>query len=267
MLLFYGSIPHIFSLTLAFFVVFLLYLSIRRRNHEQKRAVVFAIAAVNLFQHLFKSFVWPHLYGNGFGHVNTAYNVCAFLILLSPVALILPFSALKDFVIVVGSAAGALPLLVPTWFVGRSILEWEFVRCWVCHVLLLASSLLSSLLHTPSKRSAPFCGVFFLGMLGFVLLDLVLCVEIGWIGTRDDVYGSLLAHNPFMAVAPFEWVPDAVVFKWHGRAIPILWYALPVYLVVSGGVWIVGAAVGKRKKTKNSRFTSFPSSDLLQFYG
>lgn len=93
--------------------IVLLYFLLRRRSTALKRGVVLALMLLNIFQHLAKGIVWPHLYGTGFSYVCTFYNVCASLILLSPFILLFGKGAMRDFLVYVGTAGPLLAIVVP----------------------------------------------------------------------------------------------------------------------------------------------------------
>lgn len=251
-----GSLTHIFSLLLGILPIFVLNFAFRNAKMPTKRAVIFCVAILNLFQHFFKPLVWPHMHGQSFGLLNTAYNVCAFLIILTPFAILFNRELLLEFVACVGTAAGAVTLLVPYWFFGRTPLSWEFSRAWTCHALLLCSSSLLLLLKLVRFR---FRHCFHFGLLFIVMLSLILLNDtIVFAVTEGEagLYERLLALNPLWTMGPTELYPLLAKLlescspafllgnTTHGYA-PVLWYAVPFYILVTIIAFLLGALLDR----------------------
>ncbi|MDE7158494.1 MAG: hypothetical protein K2N74_02870, partial [Clostridiales bacterium] len=176
MILQYGSNAYIFYLLVSAVILAGIYLIFRKRSLQAKKWLLATLVLINVLQHLFKSFVYPHLYGMGFGLQNTAYNVCAVLILLSPFTLFGKDSFFKVFVAYAGTVAGTLSLLLPYWFIGQTIFTWEFLRFYVCHLLLLLTSALPLMwgIRRAGYRDFWKSGFALFFLLGIVLLNDVL---------------------------------------------------------------------------------------------
>ena len=151
---------------------------LRKRRPAIQKLALLILMLLNIGQHLAKSIVWPHLWGTGFSLINTAYNVCAFLILLSPFALLSKSQGLKDFMTYVGTCGPLLAITVPYWFTGQDLLQWEVARFYVCHDLLIATSVLPALLglHRPSYKSFWKIPLLFFLMLILILFNDAVCV-------------------------------------------------------------------------------------------
>lgn len=235
---------------------FVLYIVFRNAQAHARRTAVFAVAMLNLFQHLFKPFVWPHLRGTGFGLENTAYNVCALLIIVTPLSILFGGELLLEFIACIGSAAGAFTLLLPYWFFGGTPFSWEFLRAWTCHAMLLCSSallLLFGLVRFRFRHCFRF-GFLFVAMLATVLINdmIVLALTEG----RTGLYARLLALNPLWVMGPTERYPllaslfesssPAFLLKSaaHGYA-PVLWYAVPFYILITIIAFLLGALLDR----------------------
>ena len=231
-------------------------MAFRGAKKSTKRAAVFSIAMLNLFQHLFKSLVWPHMRGAGFGLENTAYNVCALLIIATPFAILFEGELLLEFIACVGTAGGALTLFLPYWFFGETPFSWEFLRAWTCHALLLCSSALLlafDLVRFRFRHCFRF-GFLFTAMLSLVFINdaLVLALTDG----RTGLYERLLALNPLWMMGPterhpllaglFESCSPAFLLEnaAHGYA-PVLWYALPLYILITIVAFLLGALLDR----------------------
>ncbi len=229
---------------------------LRKRRPAIQKLALLILMLLNIGQHLAKSIVWPHLWGTGFSLINTAYNVCAFLILLSPFALLSKSQGLKDFMTYVGTCGPLLAITVPYWFTGQDLLQWEVARFYVCHDLLIATSVLPALLglHRPSYKSFWKIPLLFFLMLILILFNDAVCVVLGLAGSgTQDLFQTLDSLNPCMVMHPsfpegFGWAQKAlelftpaVFLGKNGRPYtPLLWYAIPLYLLMAALGLILG---------------------------
>ena len=169
----YGSVGHILSILLALALCAALFFLLRKKSEGTQRAVILFIMALNVLQHVFKTFIYPQYDGLGFTSLSTAYNMCATLILLSPIAMLLKLKPLKDFVFYIGTVAGLAVLFIPYWSIGREITDPEFFRSYVCHAMLFVSSVLPLLLglHRPSYKCAFTLGLGFLSVILIIIMN------------------------------------------------------------------------------------------------
>ena len=249
MKVYYGSPAHILSVLIPIFFATGAYFLLRGKSQKIKKYAVLSVMILNLLQHLFKSLIYPHHFGEGFSVVSTAYNMCALIIIISPVAFLFFRGFFLDFVLLLGSAAGIVAILVPYWHIGESPFSWEYLRYMICHVLLFVSSTLplSLGLHKPSYRSIPFFGAAFLFSVVLILLNDAFCYLVGILRVEDGVsLGEALAGlNPVWSFGPPESFsallrasailsPDVWVYGGHmGGCMPVLWYCVPVYLLIT----------------------------------
>lgn len=223
-----------------------LFFLLRNRSQRTKWIVIAVITWVNVAQHLLKSVLYPHLWGTGFSFLNTANNVCAFLVLLMPFMGRWGSQAQKDFIYTTGFAAGLSAMLFPACFVNQTLPGWELFRFYFCHGLLLYSAALPLLLgiHRISWKSWYKFAPQFVLMLALVLLDNILCIYMGITpgATPENMNLVLWGQNPLWMMGPpegFEWMaallepftPD--VFLRAGHYVPILWYAWPLFIPMS----------------------------------
>lgn len=259
MIIYYFNYVYILTLLAAAALIAALYFSLRNRSALAKEIALSVLMGLNITQHFFKFFFWPHMWGAGFGLVNTAYNVCAILIIASPFVFVSKNDVLKQFITYVGTIGPGLTLCIPYWFIGNTILDWEFLRFWTCHTLLVATSLLPALwgIVKFKYRDGWKFGFVFLAMQLLILLnDTVFLLVLGG-ATKETLYEALLAQNPLMIIAPSEGAQSFKIFfeilsphflletKTHPY-IPILWYAIPMYLYISLAGYILGCAIDRR---------------------
>ncbi len=250
MLINYGSFMYFAYIFIAIGICVGLFFLLRRKSDKTKRIVLLSLAFVNLAQHILKPFIYPHYWGEFSPHLSSAYNVCAFLILTTPFVLLFGNELLKNYMTYIGSIAGMIAMIVPFWFIGQSAFQWEAYRFYLCHSLLFVTSLLPVLLGMHKLRWKHFwkIGLLFLAMLAIILLNDVFFVAInGYAGTNpNDIYESLCLINPCWSVLPpigkFDWLINIIAFfspsflmggNSSGFYVPILWYAIPMYLGIT----------------------------------
>lgn len=247
MILQYGSSAYFLYLLASAIILAWLYFFFRKRSLRAKNWLLGTLALFNVLQHLLKGYLYPHLYGTGFGLQNTAYNVCAALILLSPLALLGKDGFFRVFISYAGTAAGALALLLPRWFLGQTIFQWEFLRFYVCHFILLLTSALPLLWKIRKVKFRDFwkTGFAFLFLLGGILLNDVLYFMCDGKNAPEALFTFLQAQNPFQMIQPTEefsaladlfatvtpkiFLPTAA----HPYYTPVFWYAFPLYLIIT----------------------------------
>ena len=252
MLIEYGSLFYFLYLFLPVGLTVLLTFLFRKKSLRAQKGVVLAVLLLNVFQHIFKLQIYPQ-YDGGFSPIVTAYNMCAFLILFSPVAFFSKRQGIKDCVCILGTAAGLGAMLFPTWFLGLSAFSWEICRFYICHGLLLTGSVLPLSLgfHRFSRRSVLKIPFFFLFAQAVILCNDALLICAGYYGSNlstSDVFACLYRSNPCwtMHPGPLPWLNEIILafcpaFFTHNAAgetfyWPILWCALPLIL----GMWILG---------------------------
>lgn len=254
MILNYFNLTHILTLFVAAGLIAAVYFALRNRTVFAKEIAVLVLMGLNLTQHFFKFFLWPHMWGTDFDIVNTAYNVCAILIIASPVVYLSKSNLLKQFVAYVGTIGPAVTLLVPYWYIGSTILAWDYLRSWTCHTLLLATSSLPALwgLVKFNFRDGWKFGFVFLAMLALILLnDAVFMLVLGQ-ATKETLYDTLVARNPLWTMGPsgpfeslgriFEAFTPKIFLDPY---VPILWYAIPMYLMVTIVAYALGGVLDR----------------------
>ncbi len=260
------SASHILVLLVSAGLIFAVYFPLRHALEVTKRNVIILLMALNILQHFFKHIIYPHIFSRGLHLDNTAYNICAFLILFSPLFHFGKSRSARQFIAYVGTIAGAVALIVPFWFFGKNIFApnviSEFIRFYTCHELLFITSLLPVL-----WKRTEFChrdgwkfGLYFIGMLAFILLNNTIVLLMTDRGAASDLYQSLMSANaaglmgppsnnsPFNAlIAAVEVLSPSIFLGGAGRVCtPILWYAIPLYYGITFIAFILGAIFDRK---------------------
>ncbi len=234
-------------LAVTFGIVAIFHFLFAGRSRRAKLIFLYIIAGLNVFQHLFKAIVWPHLAGTGFTISNTMYNVCATMILLTPFFLRKTKGVWRESIALIGTIGSMLALVVPFWFIGKSILQWEFLRFYTCHLLLFITSILPITWRMVEFKFTDFwkIGLCFLGVLGIILFNDIVCICVGIYGSGiKSLAASLYKLNPFCMMRPLSeftflerfvrpFTPSIFMgSNGHGYT-PILWYCFPLYMVIT----------------------------------
>lgn len=265
MLISYGSPAYLLYLLLAAGLVAATYYGLKNRSAFTQDAVLFSLAVINVIQHFFKPFVWPHLYGTEFSHIQTAYNVCACLILATPLAYLLRVKFFRQFLFSVGTVAGVLPLLIPYWFIGQTPFQWEFARSFVCHILLFITSLMPLLLNKYrwEEANAPFIPLHFFCMLAVIFVNDVVCIRAGIVaGVDAPLWEAMQSLNPMWIMGPSPAFPAIgkflAGFSYGVKCgplpcVPVLWYFIPLSFLIYMLAGLLGR-LSDRYYEKKKRF-------------
>ena len=272
MIMQYGNFAYFFYPILVIAFTVGMYFLLRKRSERTKKYVLLAMMLVNLLQHFLKKFIWPMYWGTDFDvRISTAYNLCAFLIIIAPFVLLGKNKLWKDFLVLFGTNAGVMTMAVPYWYIGQTIWQWDVFRYYFCHGLLSSSSLLIALLglHKPDWRNfwkIPF--LFFLSLVLVCFNDLVLAVARG---TQDGLFDLLYAYNPCWLFHPIEefsfiipvidfFTPDVFMgdLATGEPFTPLLWYFIPMYLLIAVLAFIIMALANRRRFLEDWRtFTAW----------
>ena len=247
----YFFFPIIFA---AFFFVFLRFF--KDKSKAQKEVFIFLLASINVFQHLFKRLLFGGAYSR-FGLENTAYNMCAFLILTMPFALLRRDGVFKIFSAYIGAAAGIVAMAGPFWFFGKNVFEVESLRFYVCHGLLFLTGALQIGLKTVEfdYKKCFFVAIWFFAAVGFIILDVA-----AYYGLKDlkDAFRIVYGMNPVFSMRPPENFMLAVKIIAHisptvfiqyktGVFVPF-WYFFPMYFIITGYSLAITYLFGFRPK-------------------
>ena len=250
------SLAHIAYILITALVLVGLWLILRRAHERTQRIVVFSLMVVNVLQHLLKIYIYPQYWGQKFGALSTAYNMCAFLILATPFIYLFGSELWKNFITYVGTVAGAISIFVTYWLSDPLSGQIRFV---FCHAMLLYTSILPALLgiYKINYRKClklPF--VFYFALMVLIVND-VITYSLGWVGDigSTTLHEFLIQQNPCWVMgAPsgYSEVASVVAVFTPGvfENIPLLWYAIPLFLLISGGAFGLGVLFD------HDRFTS-----------
>ena len=238
---------HILYMILPFALLVGLWFLLRNKSKTVQKAVVFSLALLNLLQHLLKIYVYPQYWGEPFGARSTAYNMCAFLIMASPFIFLIGSELWQNFITYVGSVAGCISIFVTYWMSEPIEEQLRFV---ICHALLFLTSCLPALLgiYKINWRKCLRLPFVFYGCLMVLIVNDIITYSLGIVGDVGSLtlHEFLLRENPCWAMGAPEGYPfvEKIVGFFTPSAfsgIPILWYAIPLFLLMTFGALGLGA--------------------------
>ena len=169
---------HLLYISIPLVLTAVLYLIFRHRSAATKWTLVFLLTLINAAQHLLKPYIYPQYEGMSFGAMCTAYNMCALLILMSPIVMLVGSQLWRDFVLYIGAIAGIGSILTTYWLAAPMEEQIRFV---ICHGLLFVSSLLPALLgvyHANWRKFLKLPFVFFACLLCQIRESFILVVVV-----------------------------------------------------------------------------------------
>lgn len=259
------STNHIIYMLIPPAVVLLLYLIFRKCSMRTKRAVVFTVALLNTLQHLLKIYIYPQYAGESFGGRSTAYNMCAFLILATPIVLLIGSQLWQNFFFYIGSIAGFASICVTYWL--KEPIE-EQIRFVICHGLLFVTSMLPFLfgIYKVNYRKCWKLPFIFYSALMILLIDniIVYLFEYPEAPRPLTLLEKLYEVNPCWAmgppanypfvealVAPFT--PSIFLASKGGVTTPILWFAIPLFILITVIGFILGIILDNKNFKKDMK--------------
>ena len=253
------STNHIIYMMIPPAVTIFLYLLFRKSSMNVKKAVVLIVALLNTLQHVLKMYIYPQYAGDTFLARGTAYNMCAFLILASPLVLLIGSQLWQNFFFYIGSIAGFASICVTYWL--KEPME-EQLRFVICHGMLFVSSFLPWLfgIYKINYRKCWRLPFVFYMILSILIVNDTIVYILAFTGQtwQSDLLTYLIAQNPCWAmvppvnypfvealVAPFT--PSIFLSSKGGVTTPILWFAIPLFILIT----VVGFLLGVILDNKN----------------
>lgn len=251
------SFSHIAYMVIVAFVFVAIYFLIKNKSARTQKIVIFTLMLLNLLQHLLKIYVYPQYWGQSFGALSTAYNMCALLIIITPFIFLFGTELWKNFITYIGTVAGLLSIFVTYWLAEPIEGQIRFV---LCHALLLYTSLLPALLGIYKINYRKFWKLpfVFYSCLIIIVMNDIITYSLGIVGeisSASTLHQFLIQQNPCWVMKPaegYDAVADLIkiftpqIFE----DIPLLWYAIPLFMLISLGSLGLGAIFD------NERFVS-----------
>ena len=257
----YGSLAHILSIVTPIILIVIFYFFLRNKTQKTQKVVIFILIMINVLQHLLKSYVWFPLYHGIFDLRNSSFcNVCASLILLSPIAFLSKSSSFKDSIFFIGTLSGIMSLWIISIYNGHTILTIDYLRYFSCHALLMVTSTLPVFLGLQTVRVENFwkVGLFFLGVEAIVFLDNFIILGFENSFDFNKAYNIVYNENQLNIMhgiskesiknTPFEILNIPYMIDDETLTyIPVLWSAPALYPFVSNFALLISTILSKIK--------------------
>ena len=244
---------HILYMIVPFAILAGLWFLLRNKTKNVQKAVIFTLTLLNLLQHLLKIYIYPQYWGESFGARSTAYNMCAFLIMASPFIFLFGSELWHNFITYVGTVAGGMSLCVTYWMYEPVEEQLRFVTC---HAMLLITSCLPAILgiYKINWRKCWRMPFVFYGCLMVLIVNDVITYTLGIVGDVGalSLHDFLILENPCWAMgAPegYPFVENIVGFFTPDvfSGVPILWFAIPIFLLITLGAIGFGSIFDKQR--------------------
>lgn len=221
----------------------LLYFIFKDRSLWVRKTVVLTVALLNTAQHILKPYIYPQYAGESLGARSTAYNMCALLILISPIIILVGSELWRNFIFYVGSIAGMGSIFAAYWLLSPMEEQIRFV---ICHALLFISSFLPLLfgIYRVNWRKFWKLPFVFFGCLMILIVSNIINFRLGIVGWVGDMTLEefLLRENPCWAMAPPSdypfitnlvkpFTPSAFLSTQGGVDTPIMWFFFPMLIL------------------------------------
>ena len=240
----YGNWVYILSILSPIVFTLILFLILKNREQRTQKIFILVLMFLNLFQHIFKAYVWYPIYHGQFDLIEITFcNVCATSIIVSPFIFLGKSSLLKDSLFYFGSIGGLFSMIVPYYFEGQNILTFDYLRFFSCHVVLFATSTLPVLLHIQDIKFSNFFKISFM----YLVVETIVFADnvfFGFLTNGFDIkaaYFTFYNSNPlWICHMPLE--NDALgrvfvafglnnlIFDGNTTTLPVLWSAIPLYI-------------------------------------
>ncbi len=246
-----------------------LWLLLRNKSKTIQKAAIFSLTLLNLLQHLLKIYVYPQYWGESFGARSTAYNMCAFLIMASPFIFLFGSELWQNFITYVGTVAGGISVCVTYWMAEPVEEQLRFV---ICHTLLFLTSCLPAILgiYKINWRKCWRLPFVFYGCLMVLIVNDIITYTLGIVGDVGNLslHEFLIRENPCWAMgAPkgYPFVENLVGFFTPDAfsGVPILWYAIPLFLLMTFGAVGFGSIFDRARFKSDLAIARSTATDLL----
>ena len=268
----YGNLTYFMTLIIPVVVLLILFFSFRKRSKKVQKGLILTLMFINLFQHLFKAWVWYPVYHGQFDLYNISFcNICATSIIISPFVFLSKNKYLKDALFYIGVMGGLFSMAIPYWYEGKSALEPDFIRFFTCHSILFLTSMLPILfgLHRPNIKRFWAVGIIYIAYEVLIFADTVIIYYFtkgnDWNLAYTLAYDEnqfWITHRPIREDAigrVFNMLKlESLIYDGSRSDIPILYDFYIVYIIITLGVLLVSLLFFRKEKDEKCvRYVSY----------
>lgn len=180
----------------------------------------------------------------------TPENICAVSTIIFPFILLSKNKYAKDYMFYMGIISGIASIVCPLEAMGRSILDLDVIRFYICHILIFTVPFYMVFynLHELKLKRIFFFPISFIIILSLITVNEVILIESGFVDMRSSDFLNHNYRNSSFIFGPtdnlkdlankvIDWcVPkpfkEVMVGEYKGEAkyTPILWLLVPSYV-------------------------------------
>ena len=245
-----GNFWYFLSLALLVIIPLVLYLILKNKSEKTIKYTLLTIAFLNFALHFLKILHPDYLADIKTSLIRMSFeNICAISTILLPFAMIFKNKVFKTYLYFISFIGGLMAIIITTDPVGHGIFEFNSLRYYFCHYVLLTVPVVMALTKQfkPEIQTAIWIPVMFLlGQTIILLNEFVLW----WTGLIDHNWTTFLSpyyHNPSFVFGPneaFKWTIDTFgflipsvfktnIFNVEGLTdcyMPVLWVMVPAVI-------------------------------------
>lgn len=213
-----GNFYYFLMIFLSFIIPVILYFCLRNRKEETIRKALLVLAFANFALHFLKIF-HPSYFCDIEESLRrmSVENICALSTVVLPFAMLSKNKTIKSYVYLISFLGGFLATFLPTEPNGRPFYEFNTIRFYFCHCMLMTVPTLALILKDfkPDFKQAIWMPLMFL-----VGQTIILCNELflDLVGLVDYTVESFLSQdyrNPAFIFGPnseFNWIAEKFTF-------------------------------------------------------
>lgn len=239
---------YLLGIAFATILILLSYLFLINKTDKIFNRFILIIMILNILIHLLKPFLWGNDYRIFDYQLITIYNICALIIIISPILYFSKCGLLKDFIIALCIVIAILSL----FFTPKSILDskdiFKIIRYYLCHYIIALTGFLPILTkrHRFNWKSLFLIGILCIAFELIILINNYICEMIKTNNTDINFICERLSitNYSWIMLPPYSWrdgVISKILFLYYpfGRYLPIIWNIIPLYLFATGSSFII----------------------------
>jgi len=250
-----GNFYYFLYIAIAIILTISLILFLRNKDERIKNKVILFLLFSALMLHFFKLVFYP--YNQMLPSVIrkvTFENICAISTLIFPLIYLSKSKILKDYMLIMGIAAGIAAFAYPTeaildtfdsvYFGKKQAFSFDVIRFYYAHFVIFVVPFLMGFfkLHVFSFRRIMYFPMMILLIFLIIFLNEILLIQLGWID-QSTIYDIDVRNSSFVFGIPEHYKKAAVIFDIfvfdflkvypkEGVNIywPVVWFILPAFI-------------------------------------
>lgn len=245
------SLSYFIGILFAILFVVLVGLLLKNKSESGRKKILIVLAFSGLAIHFLKLLI-PKYYNDLPISLRkiTPENICAVSTIIFPFILLSKNKYAKDYMFYMGIISGIASIVCPLEAIGRSILDIDVIRFYICHILIFTVPFYMVFynLHKLEFKRIFFFPISFMIILSLIVVNEVILIESGFVEMRSSDFLTYNYRNSSFIFGPtdnlkdiahklLDWcIPkpfkEVMVGEYKGEAkyTPILWLLVPCYV-------------------------------------